>query len=162
MERKSYDKVIKKQILRVQEHLGNDLVREWKENSEQKLILDITYYPVFQNIRKILQELYLLLAPDNVTVVVVRTLKTNESEQYYLKPVRPGDSNHVGQKRVFKSIRTTTNFAKKSLARVLMLKKKKISFDLNLITKIANIEISGKDVKKYRRNLVTVIVSMVI
>ena len=28
MERKSYDKVIKKQILRVQEHLGNDLVRE--------------------------------------------------------------------------------------------------------------------------------------
>ena len=114
MERKSYDKVIKKQILRVQEHLGNDLVREWKENSEQKLILDITYYPVFQNIRKILQELYLLLAPDNVTVVVVRTLKTNESEQYYLKPVRPGDSNHVGRKRVFKSIRTTTNVAKKA------------------------------------------------
>ena len=43
-----------------------------------------------------------------------------------------------------------------------MLKKKKISFDLNSITIIANIEISGKDVKKYRRNLVTVIVSMVI
>ena len=43
-----------------------------------------------------------------------------------------------------------------------MLKKKKISFDLNLITKIANIEISGKDVEKYRRNLVTIIVPMVI
>ena len=41
----------------------------------------------------------MLLAPDNVTVVVVQTLKTNESEQYYLKPVRPGDSNHVGRKR---------------------------------------------------------------
>ena len=104
----------------------------------------------------------MLLALDNVTVVVVRTLKTNESEQCYLKPMRPGDSNHVGRKRFYKSIRTTTNFAKKSLARVLMLKKKKISFDLNTITIIANIEISGKDVRKYRRNLVTVTVSMVI
>ena len=34
------------------------------ETSEQKLTFNITYYPFFQNIRNILQELFLLFAPD--------------------------------------------------------------------------------------------------
>ena len=34
------------------------------ETSEPKLTFNITYYPVFQSIRNILQELHLLLVPD--------------------------------------------------------------------------------------------------
>ena len=40
------------------------LIREKTETFEPKLTFNITYYPVFQNIRNILQELHLLLAPD--------------------------------------------------------------------------------------------------
>ena len=57
--------MIRKQILRAREYSRKDLLeREKAETSEPKLTLNITYYPVFQNIRNILQELHLLLAPD--------------------------------------------------------------------------------------------------
>ena len=44
--------------------MKNLLEREKVETSELKLTLSISYYPVFQNIRSMLQELHLLLAPD--------------------------------------------------------------------------------------------------
>ena len=34
------------------------------ESDQNKLTSDITYYPVFQNVRNILQELHILLTPD--------------------------------------------------------------------------------------------------
>ena len=65
MERGYNGKMIRKQILRVREHSRKDLLeREKTEISEPKLTFNITYYIVFQNIRKTLQELHLLLAPD--------------------------------------------------------------------------------------------------
>ena len=39
-------------------------MKEKKAEPESKLTFNITYYPVFQNMRNILQELHLLLAPD--------------------------------------------------------------------------------------------------
>ena len=80
--------MIRKQILRAREHPRKDLLeREKAETSESRLKLNITYYPVFQNIRNILQELYLVLAPDKehkkvfpgvpvVGFVMVRALKS--------------------------------------------------------------------------------------
>ena len=57
--------MISKQILRAREHSRKDLLeREKAETSEPRLMFNITYYPVFQNIRNMLQELHLLLAPD--------------------------------------------------------------------------------------------------
>ena len=58
-------------------------------------MLNITYYPVFQNIRNILQELHLLLAPDkehekvfpNVPVVGFRNGKS--LEDYLIRAVLP-------------------------------------------------------------------------
>ena len=51
-------KMIRKHILRAQEHSKKALIeREITETCD-------TYYPVFQNIRNILQELHLLLVPD--------------------------------------------------------------------------------------------------
>ena len=65
MEIGTNEKMIGKQILRAQEHLRNDLVeREKPQMSEQKLILNITYYPTFQNARTITEELHKLLTPN--------------------------------------------------------------------------------------------------
>ena len=65
MERGYNGKMIRKQTLRAREHSRKDLLEKEKtETSEPKLIFNITYYPVFQNIRNTLQELHLSLAPD--------------------------------------------------------------------------------------------------
>ena len=58
-------KMIRKQMLRAREHSRKDLLEKEKaETSVLKLTLNITNYPVFQNIRNLLQALHLLLAPD--------------------------------------------------------------------------------------------------
>ena len=49
------EKMIRKQVLRAREH---------SESDQKKLTFNITYYPVFQNVRSILQELHILLTPD--------------------------------------------------------------------------------------------------
>ena len=65
------------------------------ETSEPKLTFNITYYPVFQNITYILQELHLLLAPDkehkkvfaDVPVVGFRNGKSLEMKLRYVNHV---------------------------------------------------------------------------
>ena len=57
--------MIPNQILRTREHWKNDLLeREKPQMSEQKLTFNITYYPAFQNIRTIMEELHILLTPN--------------------------------------------------------------------------------------------------
>ena len=105
-----------KQILRPPEPVREQLLLSppWKRKtrtSEPKLTCNITYYPVFQNIRNILQELHLLLAPDkehkkvfpDVPVAGFRngkSLKDYLVRAAYLKLMKPGDVNHVGRKPV--------------------------------------------------------------
>ena len=56
--------MIRKPILRAREHSRNDLLeREKQQMSEQKLTFNITYYPAFQNVRAIMEELHILLTP---------------------------------------------------------------------------------------------------
>ena len=82
-----------------------------------------TYYPVFQNSRNILQELYLLLAPDKehkkvFPDVPVVGFRNGKSLKDYLvratlpKPNETGRSEPCGKKTclVCNSIRTTTIF----------------------------------------------------
>ena len=65
MERGYNEKMIRKQILRAREHSRNDLLeREKPQVSEQKLTFNITYYPAFQNVRVIMEELHILLTPN--------------------------------------------------------------------------------------------------
>ena len=124
MERGYNGKMIRKQILRAREHSRKDLLeREKTEPSGPKLTFNITYYPVFQNIRNILQELHLLLAPDkehkkvfpNVPVVGFRNGKS--LKDYLVRAVLPrtnetGRCEPCGKKTclVCNSIRTTTTF----------------------------------------------------
>ena len=59
------EKMIGKQILRAPEHSRVDLLeREKPQMSEQKLTFNITYYPAFQNVRAIMEELHILLTPN--------------------------------------------------------------------------------------------------
>ena len=65
MERRCNGKMIRKQISRPREHSRKDLLeREKTKISERKLTFKISYYLGFQNVRDILQELRLVLAPD--------------------------------------------------------------------------------------------------
>ena len=63
---KGYNKkMVRKQVLRAREHSRKSLLEKVKSESDQKkLTFNITYYPVFQNVRNILQELHILLTPD--------------------------------------------------------------------------------------------------
>ena len=57
--------MVRKQVLRAREHSRVSLLEKVKSESDQKkLTFDITHYPVFQNVRNILQELHILLTPD--------------------------------------------------------------------------------------------------
>ena len=61
MERGYNEKMIRKQILRAREHSRNDLLeREKQQMSEQKLTFNITYYPAFQNVTAIMEELHII------------------------------------------------------------------------------------------------------
>ena len=62
MERGYNEKMIRKQILSGQEYSTNDLLEKEKQQMpEKKLTFNIAYYPAFQNVRKIMEELRLLL-----------------------------------------------------------------------------------------------------
>ena len=85
MERGYNEKMIRKHILRTREHSRNDLVeREKPQMSEQKRTFNITYYPAFQNVRAIMEELHILLTPNkehkkafpNVSVIGFRNGKS--------------------------------------------------------------------------------------
>ena len=57
--------MVTKQVLRAREHSRENLLEKVKsESNQKKLTFNITYYPVFQNVRNMLQELHILLTPD--------------------------------------------------------------------------------------------------
>ena len=58
-------KMVRKQVLRAREHSRESLLEKViSESNQDKLTFNITYYPVFQDVRNILQELHILLTPD--------------------------------------------------------------------------------------------------
>ena len=65
MERGYNEKIKRKQILSTREHSRNDLLEKEKQQmSEKKLTFNIFYYPAFQNVRSIMEELHILLTPN--------------------------------------------------------------------------------------------------
>ena len=57
--------MVSKQFLQAREHSREILLEKLKsEFNQDKLTFNITYYPVFQYVRDILQELDILLTPD--------------------------------------------------------------------------------------------------
>ena len=65
MERGYNEKMIRKQILSAREYSRNDLLEKEKQQMpEKKLTFNITYNPTFQNVRRIMEELHILLTPN--------------------------------------------------------------------------------------------------
>ena len=65
MERGCNEKMMRKQILSAREHSRNDILEKEKQQmSEKKLTFNVTYYPSFQNVRCIMEELHILLTPN--------------------------------------------------------------------------------------------------
>ena len=65
MERGYSERLVRKQILKTRGESRDSLLeRVNTRTSESKLTFNITYYPAFQNVRNILQELQILLVPD--------------------------------------------------------------------------------------------------
>ena len=61
MERGYSEKMLRKQVSKARGLSRNDLLeREKQQMSEQKLTFKITYYPTFQNVRAIMEELYFI------------------------------------------------------------------------------------------------------
>ena len=132
MERGYNGKMIRNQVLRAREHSRKDLLERGKaKTSERRLTINITYYPAFQNIRKILQELHLLLASDkehkkvfpDVSVVGFRNGKS--LKDYLVRAALPktnetGRCEPCGKKTclVCNSVRTTTTFTTEACGEV--------------------------------------------
>ena len=65
IERGYSDREVRKQILRVRGFSRDSLLDRKNTKEEQnKITFNLTYYPVFQNVKKILAELHVLLTPD--------------------------------------------------------------------------------------------------
>ena len=108
MEKSYNEKMIRKQILSAPEHSRNDLLeREKQQMSEKELTFNITYYPVYRNVRSIMEELHFLLTPNkehkkvfpNVAVVGFRNGKSLKD---YLRRMK--DVNHMGKQLVWSVI----------------------------------------------------------
>ena len=62
--------MVRKQVIRTRQHSRESLIEKVKsEPNQKKLTFNISYYPVFQNIRNILEELHILLTPDQEHMV---------------------------------------------------------------------------------------------
>ena len=65
MKRGYNEKMIRKQILSTRGYSRNDLLEKEKQQMpEKKLTFNITYYPAFQHVRRIMEELHILLTPN--------------------------------------------------------------------------------------------------
>ena len=59
------ERIVREKVLRAQKIPKNELLEKERNHPEEnKLTFNITYCPAFQNIKAILEELQILLAPD--------------------------------------------------------------------------------------------------
>ena len=136
--------MIRKQILRDREHSRNTFLKEKKstETSETKRKFNITYYQVFQNIRHILQELHLLLAPDKehkkvFPDVPVVWFRNGKSLKDYLIRVAVPKTNETGRYEPFgkktclvcNSIRTTATFTQGPCGEIFKIQSNPLNFN---------------------------------
>ena len=120
--------MVRNQILKAREKSRESLLEnEAPRSSGQKLTFNITYYPVFQNVRKILEELHILLAPDKEhkkvfpEIPVVGFSNGKSIKDHLVRAVLPkldkkGGSEPCGKKKcqVCDYISTTDHFTTKA------------------------------------------------
>ena len=124
LERGYNQKMVRDQILRARKKSRDNILdNAFPKKTEEKLTFNITYYPVFRNVKNILEELHILLTPNkehkrvfpNVPVVGFRngkSLKDHLVRAALPKIEKTGGSEPCGKKscQVCDSISTTNSF----------------------------------------------------
>ena len=155
---KVYDgKMIRTQKLRAQEHSREELLdREPAEISELRLAVNITYYPVFQNIRNISQELHLLLAPEkehknvfpDVPVVGFRSGKSLKDLVTAALPKtnKTGRCEICGKKTflICNSIRTTTTFTTEACGEIFKIQRGPLNCNSEKVVYVLKCKVRGE------------------
>ena len=96
LERGYKEKEVRKQVLRGRAICRDDLLNREKTLQEKtQVTFNLTYYPVFKDVRKILKELHLLLTPDQVhkrvfsEVPIIRFKNTKSLKDHLVRTVLP-------------------------------------------------------------------------
>ena len=99
--------MVRNQILRARDHFTNDLLeREKQKMSQQKLIFTITYYPAFQDLSAIMEELRILLTHNKEhkkvfpNVLLIGFPNGKSLKDFLVRATLSIDVNHVGKKLV--------------------------------------------------------------
>ena len=133
MERGYSERMVRTQILKAKGESRDSLLERGNtRTSESKLTFTITYYPAFQNVRSILEELQILVAPDKehknvfpeVSIVGFRNGKS--LKDYIVKAALPKMHNAGGSEpcgkgtcQVCDHIITTNTFTTKALGEII-------------------------------------------
>ena len=111
MERGCSERMARMQILKARGASKDSLLEQGKtRTSESNLSLNITYYPVFQNVRSILEELQILLAPDKEyqkvfpQVLIVGFINGKSLNDYLVRAALPKMDNAGGSEPCWKGI----------------------------------------------------------
>ena len=66
------EKLVRQQILKARKYTRTELLNSQREVHKNKLVFNITYYPIFSKLKNILSKIHLLLTPDGNTVKFLR------------------------------------------------------------------------------------------
>ena len=129
IERGYSEREVRKQVLRARSFSRDSLLdRESTREEQNKITFNLTYYPAFQNVKKILAELHLLLTPDVAHKTVFTNVPTigfkndRSLKDHLVRAVLPkidaeGRSKPCGGKKrsceVCKSVNDTSHFKRR-------------------------------------------------
>ena len=129
IERGYSERKVRKQVLRVRSFSRDSLLdKESTRDEQNKITFNLTYYPAFQNVKKILAELHLLLTPDVAHKTVFTNVPTigfkndRSLKNHLVRAVLPnidaeGRSKPCGGKKrsceVCKSVNDTSHFKRR-------------------------------------------------
>ena len=83
------EKLVRQQILKTQKYKRTELLRSQREVNKNKLVFNITYYPIFSKLKNILFKIHLLPTPDREHRKVFENVSSWWGPKYlHLKPRR--------------------------------------------------------------------------
>ena len=136
MEKSYSERMVRMQILKARGESRDSLLERGNtRTSESKRIFNTTYYPAFQNVRSILEELQILLAPDELQkevfpeVPIVGFRNGKSLKNYLVRTALPKMDNAGGSEpcgkgtcQVCDHIITTNTFTTKACGKYLKFK----------------------------------------
>ena len=150
--------MVRNQILRARDHFTNDLLeREKQKMSQQKLTFTITYYPAFQDISAIMEELRILLTHNkehkkvfpNVPIIGFQNGKSKKD--FLVRATLPkingsGRCESCGKKTclVCDSISTATTFTTEACQKTFKIQSGSLTYDSEKVLYLLKCKVCGE------------------